>query len=229
MRHLVGVMVLLLAVGTPCVVGCGEERIPCENFTECPPPKDECLYGDCEAGFCQYSARQYEAGCKLSDGSVGICKPHSFYTFSPDSPGCMRTSEPISCKHGLNDCCDWDDGTPCRVPDGREGTCLRGVCGGGHFCEGVVCDEPDNLCGSDQFCNWEGVCEFREVTRCPGDGSTCTFDECDPDIGCVYINRPNGAECALPGSDFLCCLLPFGFGSSCCPSGICMDGNCVPD
>jgi hypothetical protein len=92
-----------------------------------------------------------------------------------------------------------------------------------------VCDEPDNLCGSDQFCNWEGVCEFRQVTRCPGDGSTCTFDECDPDIGCVYINRPFGARCALPDANLLCCLACLGYECACCDYGICMGGICVPD
>jgi len=157
---------------------------------------------------------RWGAGCALSDGSVGMCRDHA----------CRTESGPISCKHGYNDQADWPDGTLCRSSDLREGTCLDGVCGGEHFCERVVCDEPDNLCGSDQFCNWEGVCEFRQVTQC-FEGNTCTTAECDPDIGCVYINRPDGARCALPGSDFFCCV----FGLSCCDTGTCMDGVCVPD
>jgi hypothetical protein len=86
-----------------------------------------------------------------------------------------------------------------------------------------VCDEPDDLCRSDQFCNWEGVCEFRQVTQCWKD--TCTVGYCNPDIGCAYYNRPDGAKCALPGSDYFCCV----FGFSCCDTGTCMDGICVPD
>jgi hypothetical protein len=87
-----------------------------------------------------------------------------------------------------------------------------------------VCDEPDNLCGSDQFCNWEGVCEFRQVTRCPGDESTCTVGYCDPDIGCASYNRPNDARCTIY-SNIFCCL---SGDSSCCEWGTCMDGICVP-
>ena len=153
------------------------------------------------------------AGCALSDGSVGMCRDHA----------CRTESGPISCKTGYNDRVDWPDGTLCRSSDLREGTCLDGVCGGEHFCEGVVCDEPDSLCGSDQFCNWEGVCEFRQVTQCWKD--TCTVGYCNPDIGCAYDNRPDGAKCALPGSDFFCCV----FGFSCCDTGTCTDGICVPD
>lgn len=152
------------------------------------------------------------AGCALSDGSVGVCTHE----------GCRKESGPISCKHGYANLYDWEDGTLCRSSDLREGTCLDGVCGGEHFCEGVVCDEPDNLCESDQFCNWEGVCEFRQVTKC-NDRSDCTSDKCDPDVGCVYINRPNGAECVLPGADWFCC----GLGLACCDYGTCRDGVCI--
>jgi hypothetical protein len=65
------------------------------------------------------------------------------------------------------------------------------------------------------------------VTQCPSDGSTCTRDECDPDRGCVYPRRPNGAECALPGSDWLCCIFCFGFDCSCCHVGVCREGVCI--
>jgi hypothetical protein len=220
MRYVFGfICVMMLGVA-----GCGEERIPCEYSRDCPPPGDECLHASCIAGFCRYLADQHGAGCELSDGSMGVCEPSS--TFSPNSPGCVRTSEPIPCVHGYNDGSKYLDGTLCRVPDGREGTCLDGLCGGEHFCEDVLCDEPDNLCGSDQFCNWVGACEFRQVTQC-NDGSTCTFDECDPDIGCVYTRRPNGADCVLP-EGYFCCLLTAGLGA-CCNYGTCMDGVCVPD
>jgi hypothetical protein len=85
-----------------------------------------------------------------------------------------------------------------------------------------VCDEPDNLCESDPFCNWEGACEFRQITRC-NEGNSCTDDRCDPNRGCVYTQRPNGANCAPEG---LCCFLT---GARECCDGSCTDGICVPD
>jgi hypothetical protein len=224
MRWLIGFAFLVLALGTLCIVGCEEARIPCENFGDCPPPDDECLHVTCISPFCRYFADQHGAGCELSDGSMGVCEPSS--TFSPDSPGCGRTSEPIPCVHGYNNSSKYLDGTLCRVPDGREGTCLDGVCGGEHFCEGVVCDEPDNLCESDPFCNWEGACEFRQITRC-NEGNSCTDDRCDPNRGCVYTRRPNGADCLLP-EDWGCCFWSLGWGA-CCHGGTCQDGVCIPD
>ena len=97
MRYLLG-LICVLAVAA---AACGEKSIPCEYERDCPPPEDECLYETCLAGFCRYFAYQHGAGCELSDGSMGVCEadPH---TFSPDSPGCVRTSEPIPCVYGYN-------------------------------------------------------------------------------------------------------------------------------
>jgi len=217
---------LAFALGVVLLGGCGEDRIPCESVEDCPPvDPGECeIHPLCQQGSCRYYSDRVGAGCARSDGSVGVCE-HPITKPSSKADGCTEESGPISCKHGYNDCCNWEDGALCRSQDLREGTCLDGVCGGEQFCEGVVCDEPDNLCGTDQFCNWEGVCEFRQVTKCPSDGSTCTFDECDPDIGCVYPHRPDGADCVVSGN-FFCCL--FG-DTSCCTYGTCRDGVCVSD
>jgi hypothetical protein len=220
MRYLVG-FVFVLALGTSLVAGCGEESsIPCDpdlRAQDCPDDGDECTGVTCpvDIAVCRYHvvAHTIGAGCSLSDGSVGYCDIQE---------GCTEESGPISCKRsGSHN--DYPNGVLCRSPDEREGTCLHGVCGGENFCEGVVCDEPDNLCGSDQFCNWGGLCEFRQVTHCPSDGSSCTFDECDPDKGCVYILRPDGADCA---PEVFCCLL---IGARECCDGSCTDGICVPD
>ena len=218
MRYLVG-FVFVLALGALRVAGCGEESsIPCDpdlRAEDCPDDGDECTGVTCpvDIAVCRYHvvAHTIGAGCALSDGSVGYCDILT---------GCTKTAGSISCKHGYNNQADWPDGTLCRSPDGLEGTCLDGLCGGEYFCEGVVCDDPDNLCESDQFCNWEGVCEFRQVTQCY-DGNSCTVDECDPDKGCVYTQRPNGADCAPNG---LCCLLT---GAPECCDGSCTDGICL--
>ncbi len=217
MRYFVGLRsVLVVCVVAIAAAACGEESIPCESHEDCPPvdPGVCDMRPLCQQGFCRYSSGRVGAGCALNNGSMGVCSHE----------GCGVKQGPISCKHGYNDQADWPDGTLCRSSDLREGTCLDGVCGGEQFCEGVVCDEPDNLCGSDQFCNWKGVCEFRQVTQC-NDGSTCTFDECDPDRGCVYTRRPDGATCA---TDVFCCLITSGFGE-CCRDGTCMGGVCIPN
>jgi len=153
------------------------------------------------------------AGCALADGSVGVC----------GIGGCIRESGPISCKRGAEDNYGWPDGTLCRSQDLREGTCLDGMCGGEDFCEGVVCDDQGNLCGSYPFCNWGGICEFRQVNPC-NDWNACTSDDCDPRIGCVNNPRPDGVTCA---TDVGCCILTGGFGE-CCTDGACISGFCFP-
>lgn len=101
-------------------------------------------------GFYRYLAAQHRAGCELSDGSMNVCNPCS--TFSPDSPGCVNASQPIPCVHA-NKSSRSRNRTLCQVLDGREGNCLDGVRGGEHFCKGIVCAWPDNICRSDHFCN----------------------------------------------------------------------------
>jgi hypothetical protein len=221
MRHLVGLVLLLLALGTLRMVGCGDEGegpIPCEQVLDCPPAvQDECYISvSCFSNICRYLTSRHGAGCILEDGDVGVCLS--------DPNGCTEESGPIPCKHGLQDCCDWPDGTPCRSEDLHEGTCINGMCGREGVCEGVVCDEP-GICGSDPFCNWEGVCEFRQPNLC-NDGNSCTFDECYsvPPIGCVHRPRPDGATCA---TDVGCCILT-GFFGACCTDGTCNGGICVP-
>jgi hypothetical protein len=224
MRYLVGFVLLLLALGTLRMVGCGDEGegpIPCEQVLDCPPAvQDECYISvKCLSNICRYLTSWHGAGCILEDGDVGVCLS--------DPNGCTEESGPIPCKHGSQPLSDWPDGTPCRSEDLHKGTCINGMCGPEGVCEGVVCDEP-GICGSDPFCNWEGVCEFREPNLC-SDGNACTFDECYPDIGCVHYPGPDGATCALPDANLLCCLACLGYECECCDYGICMGGICFPD
>ena len=221
MRYLVGLLcVCALSVMAP--VGCSDTGPECEIAADCPPAvRDECYISGarCISNICRYSTSWHGAGCILEGGDVGVClRNHN---------GCTEESGPIPCSYQDRD--DWPDGTPCRSEDLHEGTCINGMCGPEGVCEGVVCDEP-GICGSDPFCNWEGVCEFRQPNLC-NDGNSCTFDECYsvPPIGCVHRPRPFGARCALPSANLLCCLACLGYECECCDYGICMGGICVPD
>ncbi len=100
------------------------------------------------------------------------------------------------CTWGLGVTCHHapvDDGRDCNL-DGTTGTCLDGLCGAEHLCDGVLCDD-DNLCTDDE-CGWDGSCVFAPAVSC-SDGNPCTEDECDPADGtCYYVDKPNGTYCS---------------------------------
>lgn len=100
------------------------------------------------------------------------------------------------CTWGLGVTCHHapvDDGRDCNL-DGTTGTCLDGLCGAEHLCDGVLCDD-DNLCTDDE-CGWDGRCVFAPAVSC-SDGNPCTEDECDPADGtCYYVDKPNGTYCS---------------------------------
>ena len=191
MRWLAGLMMFLLALGTLRLAGCGDDaRVPCDPSLygkDCPESDDECLYlGGCFDGFCRYQTSVSGRGCVLSDGSLGVCR----------HDGCVASSEAIRCTHGSSSLYDWPDGTLCRQENGREGTCLDGVCGGDDFCDEVTCEDenPDDLCQQDPYCTWEGGCQYAVDVRC---GWQCEDAECDPATGrCVTTSIwPDGADC----------------------------------
>jgi hypothetical protein len=81
--------------------------------------------------------------------------------------GCLYTPNTDPC----------DDGTACTTGD----VCTAGFCLGAP----VVCGD-DDVCNGGETCNpLTGACEMGVPLDCD-DGDACTFDSCDPDLGCLY-------------------------------------------
>ena len=179
--------------GTLCLSGverglcssgeCSElRRIPCESSGDCPrAPERHCGYIHCgDDEYCEYIPRPN--GCIASDGSIGKCLDGVCTLYS-----------------GEIECVDNRIGAPCRRADGRDGTCKYGLCGGPEFCEGVVCDQGDDLC-ERAFCNHAGECEYRPPRECRPP-SICQTSDCDPATGeCVNTPVPDG-----PYGEAFCC------------------------
>ena len=126
------------------------------------------------------------------------------------------------CTWGFGATCHHDpvnNGKVCNL-DGTTGTCLNGLCGAEHLCDGVACDDG-NLC-TEGACMWDGSCVFETIVSC-NDGNQWTSDECDPDTGECHNEPHTGGSCW------------FCVGDSCpnCPPEPygrpfrCEDGACV--
>src|SRR5690606_26218805 len=107
-----------------------------------------------------------------------------------------------------------DDGDQCTSDD----TCGDGVCAG-TIDEDASCDDG-NRCTSGDRCHLEGACPGAPIVC--DDGDVCTFDECDPAIGCRY--PPNQGERCDDGS-------PCTLQDTCDADGACVgaDKPCQPD
>jgi hypothetical protein len=129
------------------------------------------------------------------------------------------------------------DGTPCSDGNACNGEeyCQAGVCATG---TPVVCDDDNNPCTADA-CEPTAGCVFRPVpagsscsdgNACNGeescnatalclpgdpllcnDGNDCTYDQCDPMIGCVAPPAMDGQVCASTDG---------------CGTGFCEQGSC---
>jgi hypothetical protein len=93
------------------------------------------------------------------------------------------------------------------------------VCNGlNDDCSGQVDDGGDVLCGDHNACNGQETCNGTagcaagQPLDC-NDSNVCTTDSCDPAVGCVHVNRPDGLAC--------------NDGSVCTQTDTCQSGACV--
>jgi hypothetical protein len=132
--------------------------------------------------------------CRYDDG-VPVESAHSNELFFPREPVCVDA--------------DCDDGNPCTLD-----YCLGDGCShDGLGMDGQSCDDGDP-CNGHESCS-DGVCRSGPVPVC-ADPGPCQIAFCDPDVGCVTQNVPDGTSCA---DDDLC------NGSEWCNSGGCLPGT----
>ena len=216
MRRLVGFVLLLLALGTLRMVGCGDDS-PCGDCSDGNPcTRDFCdsystsgtISCDPDIAYrCEHDRVADGTGCSVDGRSgacvSGRCDPCAIVECPPDENEC--TTE--YCSRG--DCLSKPvtDGTPCTFKGLFPGVCVSGFCGK-DLCEGVVCDD-DDAC-TDEACDYvDGTCDFTPVV-CDR-SEPCTRDTCDPVDGCMVEDGTAwvGRECGHLGS------------------GMCQAGDCV--
>jgi hypothetical protein len=197
MRYLVGFVLLLLALGTFRVVGCGDERIPCETAEEC-DDENECTDDFCDRvddslGYC----RNTEVGYGLYNPLPVFCDLDGVEQFYEDGICVSRTCErrePSTDQYMCSDyiCNRASDVYPIRNPCTNdffdEGTCTYVLEPNGSPC----CAARERY-----DCTIGGGCQYR----CTGggecqDGQCCVelHPELDPELRC-YESRPWGYGC----------------------------------
>lgn len=185
----------------------------------------------CEPGPCDASASvDALGGCVITPKADGSpCDDGDACTGqSSCSSGECQAGPPLTC----------DDGDACTT-DSCDGGCQHSVlsCDDGNICTADVCDpamgctyvatnvgEP---CNDGDVCTQVDVCTGGEcVGSAPlgcDDGSACTADVCDPELGCVFaaIDTCGDGRCNC-GEDHDACPL------DCSAPGTCGDGVCEP-
>jgi N-acetylneuraminic acid mutarotase len=110
-------------------------------------------------------------------------------------PGATET-----CNH-VDDDCDGiiDDGGNALCDDANP--CTTDVCEPEGGCahppepESTDCDNG-NVCDGYEHCDGYGSCVSSGPIYCFGDENPCTYDTCDPILGCQYIPVPAGTSCS---------------------------------
>jgi hypothetical protein len=128
-------------------------------------------------------------GAFLDGSPTALCRA----SFASTQPGRfvfpVRRGRVRACVSGDQDC---GDGNPCTVD-----TCLRragqtiGECRSTPAADGTVCDDA-NVCTEQDACS-AGSCVGRRQSC--DDGTACTVDTCDPQVGCRHAPVPDGTAC----------------------------------
>lgn len=155
-----------------CVVADNSE--PCDDGDDC-TIDDVCGDGQCQPGenSCQC---QEDADCAefenetVCDGTL-VCLANEC-VLDPDT---VVTCDP--------------SGNPCVVNGCNPET---GQCQADVLENGAACDDK-NICTDDDICK-DGLCAGVDASAC-ADVNPCTADSCDPIVGCVSENEPDGTPC----------------------------------
>lgn len=168
----------------------GGPGCPCHTDQDC-GTGNPCIYGvACEAQAC-------------TAGFLDPCEDDDPCT--TDSCGL-----PAGCSHTWNE--HWcSDGDPCTTGDTcSQGACVSGppkACDDANPCTNDSCVVSQgcqfafntmqcaeaNDCVEASFCTMGG-CQQGKAKPCD-DGQACTYDGCDPSLGCEYIALPGSASC----------------------------------
>jgi hypothetical protein len=168
---------------------------------------DACTYGDhCTDGEC--------SGLPVSCNDGNPCTSNYCHSVA----GCIIIPLDVPCT----------DGSECTVGDWCvNGTCIPGqpqVCDDGNYCTLDLCNpltglceykptgwpcDDDNACTTLDLCS-QGACAGFPV-NC-ADGTVCTSDSCDPEVGCLHTNV-DGVLC--------------DDSNHCTADDICQGGECV--
>jgi hypothetical protein len=228
MRYLVGLVLLLLALGTLRMVGCGGEQAnPCDDGNQCTFERyvsDRCMYWDRHGEVCDF------------DGAPGRCS----YTACVEDL-CIN----VNCDDGdicSEDRCDFNSGECFYYNAGLEGeTCTRNGLQG--ICSNVYCrtfDCADEDCDDGDLCT-DDWCIVRELEGARYDecmsfpincqtGSVCTQGSCDSNTGtCIQTPVSDGVHCCLKYEPPPFCFSIGGCPDECVGWGICQNGFCVVD
>ncbi len=171
-----------------CPVQAGD---PCQDDSQC-DDGDPCTLGEtCGEDFTCLAGTVTDC----DDGNV--CTTDS----CNKSKGCLHVAAQRSC----------DDGNECTYPDlCVAGACQTGpvrTCDDGNGCSDDLCDpaygcyfaantaecDKENACVEASFCA-DLSCVTGKAKPCD-DGIICTYDVCDPKIGCVSLPKPGPVVC----------------------------------
>ena len=184
MRYLVGFVLLLLALGTLRLVGCGDERIPCETSEEC-DDNNECTDDVCSLGYC----RNTEVGYGSYNPLPVFCDLDGVEQFYEDGICVSGICERRETCTGQFMCVDFicepaGDGYP--VPN----LCTNDICDEG-TCTYTLEPNGSSCCWALEAhdCSITHGCQYRctVVGECQ-DGQCCLAGNC-------YESRPRGYGC----------------------------------
>jgi len=207
------------------------------------------------------SIGEFEAALETAVGSLGNIGSTTF----PQDPQFATASSPCNdnnectnndklvngiCQGTLVVICEALD--QCHIP----GVCNpdTGLCSDPPKEDGETCDDGD-ACTLIDSCQG-GFCDSVGILNC-NDDDACTFDSCDPSLGCIYsdVSCADGVDCTVDScdsqngcsntsDDSLCddgnectagsCFPPLGClinnvqDGTACSIGICLSGACVP-
>jgi hypothetical protein len=211
------------------------ETIPTNNAangSKCVVPENVCLIGRCHGGNCggigSAGSGEFDPRCPATDSNP--CTDHC------DAPSnVFQSCSNVNAPNGLT--CYANSGTDCLrgvcsngacstsgspINCGTPPVCQRNTCDPTEGCDTEPtlgsCDTNPNDC-TDSQCTTKGNCKHNAEdagTSCsPGDGNSCTFDECNSSKDCnVAIWVPNGTDCTAASTTF-------------CQYDECRDGACT--
>lgn len=227
---------------TECVndADCPDDGLLC-TVAVCDPKTHTCGHvphdSVCDDGlFCN--------GGETCSGETGECVP-----------GTEPCVLPLLCDEAGDRCVNCLDDSHCDdslVCTGVE-TCVDGSC--------VPGTPPEGCCKTDAECDNGTICDGLETcvdnTCVPGmpldcaDSNDCTFDMCDPELGCSNPDKPAASACGDPAESIcnhadtcngegVCQSNIEPNGTSCsdgivcngaevCEAGVCMEGEPIPD
>ncbi len=177
-----------------CVGTTGCTNTPVSNETACDDGDacnglETCQGGLCTAGtpiVCDDDDACTTESCDAADGCI--------YAVAADGTSC---SDGDAC-NGMELCEDGQctGGTPLECLN--SGPCTVASCDAETGCvtepldDGHPCDDT-NACNGAEACQ-SGVCKSSAALNC-SDGDPCTYDSCDPEIGCVIEPASDGTAC----------------------------------